>query len=224
MNSKQQNKAKKAITEESDLYSKWLDFLFNRPTNGIQSYLDFDCDEFGASNEQLVHLVGRTFAQSGSDLLKYTDDQVAVGLSFIFFNHASEVIYSIVQEGVPDTDREQAALNLKYLYRDCFAKRCANVLSHINEPGCGSLNRVCYMLWDDSPLGRWTDVVLEVMEYALYIPNYACVESALHGLGHRHCQTPEKVEEIVDRFLSKSISLRRELRQYAAKAKYGDVQ
>ena len=212
------------MTEESDLYTRWLEFLFNRPTNELQWYFALDYEEFPASNEELVHLVGRTFAQSGSDLLKYTDAQVADGLSYIFFNSASNVIYSIVQKGVPDADREQAVLNLKYLYRDCFAKRCANALSHMDESDCSSLNRVCYMLWDDSPLGRWKDVVLEVMDYALYLPNNACVESALHGLGHRHYQTSEKVEEIVDRFLNKSKNLRSELKQYAAKAKFGHVQ
>jgi len=61
------------------------------------------------------------------------------------------------------------------------------------------------------------------MEAALYLPNDACVESGLHGLGHRFHQDKARAPEIIDKFLSKTKSLRPELRQYALNAKTGRI-
>lgn len=71
---------------------------------------------------------------------------------------------------------------------------------------------------------QWKDVVLDVMEDALYIPNDACIESALHGLGHRYSQDEIKVPDIIDRFLSKAKNLNPDLRIYAQSAKTGCIQ
>jgi len=211
---------------EDQLYEKWVQFLFDRPDSAGQAewYWDTDFEEFSAPAEQQVSLIGKTFERSGTDLLKYSEIQIKNGLNYILNNAVSNTVMLIMQKGVPEDIRIDAVLKMKHLYRDCFAKRCKPVLSHLDELDAGPINSICYMLWDTSPLCQWKDVVLEVMEDALYLPNDSCIESALHGLGHRFKQDSERVPKIIDRFLTKTKRLRPELRQYALNAKTGYIQ
>jgi hypothetical protein len=211
-------------TPDSELYEKWLKFVFDRPVTRPQWFFQIDHDPFAATEDQLVDLIGETFRRSGTDLLPFSDAQVDDGLNYILFNAGSNTIFSICQKGVALEKRVDTVLNMKILYRDCYAKRCAPVLSHLDEAGSNALNHTCYMLWDASPLRSWKSVVLDVMQAALYLPNIACAESALHGLGHRAHQDRSAVSEIVDTFIRKSPGLRPELRAYALSAKHGNVQ
>jgi hypothetical protein len=197
--------------------------VFNRATTNPDWYIS-ETEEFDASQAELVYLIGRTCEQSGSDLVKYSNAQVSSGLCYMLSNSASNVVFSIIQKGVEEQDRIEAVKKLTILYRDCLAKRCDPVLSHKNEATSNPLWYICYMLWDISPLCQWNEVVIEVMEKALYLPNPACVESALHGLGHRHHQNPDIVEAVIDNFLSVCNGLRPELRLYAHQARIGNIQ
>jgi len=58
----------------------------------------------------------------------------------------------------------------------------------------------------------------------LELDHIACQESALHGLGHWAHSYPERVEKIVDEFLTHNENLRPELKQYALQARSGKVQ
>ena len=207
----------------SDLYTKWIEYLFDRPTTTPQWYFSIDIEDFPASNDEFVHLVGKTLERSGADLSRFTDAQVADGLSYIFFTHASNVITNIVQKRVPLEDRAQAVLNMKFLYRDCFAQRCLPQLTFITGKIVSPLNYVCYALWEESPLGSWKDEVIEVMEFALYLPNIACAESALRGLAQQEGRAPDRVAHVIDTYLAKSKYITPELRQYALDAKCGQV-
>lgn len=204
------------------LYKKWIQYLFNRPET--EWYWDFGLKAFEASNEELARLVSRLFENAGADLKEFSDTQVAYGLNYIFNNAISNTIFSICQKGDDEDLRINAVLNMKHLYKNCLAKRCENKLSHDQKVEVSPLNTFCYMLWDTSPLCQWKDVVLDVMEDALYIPNDACIESALHGLGHRYSQDEIKVPDIIDRFLSKAKNLNPDLRIYAQSAKTGCIQ
>jgi len=207
-------------------YTQWLQFLFDHPdpAGRPEWYWDIDLEDFDASPEDQVRLVGQTFEHAGRDLLKYSEIQIKNGFNYILNNAISNTVFLLTQKGVPEDLRIDAVLKMKNLYRDCFAKRCEPVLSHLDEPDAGPLNSICYMLWDISPLCQWKDVVLEVMEDALYIPNDACIESALHGLGHRNYQDKKRPPEIIDRFLAKTKNVRPELKQYALSAKAGRIQ
>src|SRR5262249_31399709 len=142
---------------------------------------------------------------------------------YIFYTACSDTVYLFRQSMVPEEVRLDAVRQMKHLYRDCFARRCSPSLAHLSEPG-GPLNGFCYMLWDVSPLTSWNAVVLEVMEDALDVPHDACIESALHGLGHRYFGDKERVPAIIDRFLGRATGLRPELRAYAQAARQGEIQ
>lgn len=106
------------------------------------------------------------------------------------------------------------------------------MLGHLDEPGAGPLNQICYMLWDTTPLGYWEGsseketfypVVLAVLGYALRSRNIACVESALHGLGHLRLHRERDVTPMIDEFIRSSPKLRPELRRYAENAAAGCI-
>jgi hypothetical protein len=64
---------------------------------------------------------------------------------------------------------------------------------------------------------------LDVMEAVLRLPNPACKESALHGLGHMVGHS-DRALEIIDRFLADSADLDPALLDYARAARTGCIQ
>lgn len=62
------------------------------------------------------------------------------------------------------------------------------------------------------------------MERCLALTHQACLEGALHGLGHWQSIYPERVGAVVDRFLRERNDLRPELVCYARRARDGAVQ
>jgi len=61
------------------------------------------------------------------------------------------------------------------------------------------------------------------MERILSLPSVACVESALHGLGHAHASYPGQVEQIIDRYLARGRARAAEILAYAQAARCGCV-
>ena len=120
------------------------------------------------------------------------------------------------------------------------------MLGHTSERWGNPLNYIAYMLWDVSPLiyharddNRLFSAITDVLEDALNLSNAACIESALHGLGHAQHYYPDAVELIIDRFLAGAVDeresskyegrrssrrpLRPELLKYAREAREGVV-
>jgi hypothetical protein len=55
---------------------------------------------------------------------------------------------------------------------------------------------------DDFNLHHWLyNEVLKVLEYALRLNNPACLESALHGLGHLQVYAPDRVQSIIQNLI-----------------------
>lgn len=208
-------------------YDAWIEYVFDRQVTVPEWYFSYwqdkPIEEFKATPAELVALLHQTFLRSGTDLATYSDGQVNDWLRYIF-GSSNIVFYALIEDDNPEQLRINAVAQMKHLYRECFAKRCSNTLSHLNEAGSSALNAICYMLWDISPLSHWKDVVFDIMEEALYIPHNACVESALHGLGHRAHQDRAKVEAIIDRFLLRTPHLNPALKRYALAARTGSVQ
>lgn len=67
------------------------------------------------------------------------------------------------------------------------------------------------------------EATLQVMAEMLDLPSELCQFSALHGLGHWHSRHPERVEQIVDSFVSRHKNLRPYLIEYASDARFGRV-
>lgn len=214
-------------------YTEWLKYVFDRPATSNGWYFDIeDLEAFESEPSELVELVATTFENCGRDLAPYSNEQLRYGLSYIVDSGASDVVFSLMSEHVPAERRLRAIAALKHVYSRIFEPRCEPVLGHTSEPGANALNYTCYMLWDISPLSYWERsperpifyrAVCDVLEHALKSPNRACVESGLHGLGHIYSSYPERVEEVIDRYLN-AAKPPDELRQYAINARRGYIQ
>lgn len=182
-------------------YDIWLKFVFDRTVREPAWYFDSNEPDFVADDETIIELITRTMLRSGSDLARYSNGQVDQGLNYIFNNSCSNIIFSVLDGDVAFEHKLRVIRSIKTLYKECFTPRCAPVLCHIDERGSNPLNDICYMLWDVTPLGYWDKrerkeeayaAILEVLEFALTSTNAACVESALHGLGHMYYINSEK--------------------------------
>ena len=202
-------------------YEKWLNCVFGRAANQHVSYSKFDAPT-------TVEYIHRTLVHSGSDLLRFSDKQVRNGIEGIFHESISNIIYSLKEPTVPAEARTAAIRAIKILYTDCFEKRAKPVLGHLDEPGTSPINSICYMFWEVTPISVWGnkgdceyfELTLEVLEFALYLKNPACIESALHGLGHIH---NKRVYKIIDDWIKQAKTTRSDLLRYAAQAQIGYI-
>ena len=215
-----------------DQYERWQKHVFDRPVYDPAWYFNVDAVDYQADDQTITELITTTMLRSGTDLLAYSDGPVNQGLHYIFNNSCSNVVFAILDGNFPFEQKLDAIRSIQALYRDCFTPRCAPVLSHLDEPGANPLNGICYMLWDITPLAYWEKrerkeeayaAVLDVLRFALSSPNPACVESALHGLGHMQYKIPRQVEQIVQSFIAKPQIQNEDLLQYASNASHGYV-
>jgi hypothetical protein len=214
----------------SSRYQEWLKYAFDHEVNHLlpewywEKYV-----LFSDSPVEMTELLSLTFRNAGKDLIQFTDAQVNQGIWY--FGNGANYPTMMRSSEVPLPKRLEAIENIFYLYSDCFAKRCAEILGDQSEEGT-PLNSSCYMFWDmsyltcyeDNPEGRqMRDAALKVLEKILTINHRACREGALHGLSEFFFSCPEKMQKIVDDFLSKT-KLDEKLLAYARKAREGNVQ
>ena len=214
-------------------YADWLAYVFDRPETPNGWYFDLEVEPFDGNLADIVELVALTMENCGVDLAKYSNTQVAHGLKYIFSCSCSDIVFALMDDSVAISLRLRAIASLKSLYRDCFTPRCDPALGHLSDPCENPLNYPCHMLWDFSPLSYWESrsnkytfygAVVDVLEDALLSPNPACVESALHGLGHIQSSYDDRVSQVITNYLKKNKNLLPALRAYAESAKVGNVQ
>ena len=75
----------------------------------------------------------------------------------------------------------------------------------------------------EGPSARMNLELIWVMQSTLTLKSEACWEAALHGLGHRQVFYPDEVAAAIDEFLSRNPGLDLKLRDYALKARDGQV-
>jgi hypothetical protein len=75
----------------------------------------------------------------------------------------------------------------------------------------------------ESAIHTVDEAILEVLARTLKIESEPCREGALHGLGHWGLNHPERVAEIIDRWLATAPCISPELRRYADSARAGCV-
>lgn len=216
-------------------YQDWLDFHFGRIDEESDPWkLDWD---FHDPDRIGISLFTRMLVESGRDLSVYSDRQLAIGLEGILFMSYGLLADSLMTRAPSTAAKLDACLAFKALYADCLAIRSPPVLGHLGETRGNPLERITYMLWDASPLiyfARATSetrgAFLSVLESALYLENPACIESALHGLGHVRsaglgaAPLNAELDAIIDRLLLTRRDLPAALREYAIRARNGAIQ
>lgn len=211
-------------------YETWLDWTFGRAvTDGFYPQFVDDNDEPDPMPDILaVEYLTRLFENSEEALRYYSNRQIACGLWGLGPGDA----HCAYNRTIPFERRERLIGSVATFFRDFFDPRCLTKLSHLDQVQTEPLNGICYMWWevitwgwtkDDPDAERLSAKDLDVMETVLKLPNLACKESALHGLGHmvRH---NERARTIIDRFLAEELDLCPELELYARSAITGCIQ
>lgn len=228
-------------------YADWIAYVFDRPDTGW--YFDIDRVPFDLpmNPSEFVDLVGLTLTRCGTDLAGFSNAQVKHGLNYFFNGPCSDYVYAFGETDVPLEKKVAAIRAMKHLYKDCLEARCDTGLGHLDESSNNPLNFIAYMLWDVTPIFRQnrqhevvTAAIVDVLDFALRSRNDACIEGALHGLGHERRQC-SLIDPIIDKFIATTRDasdqgtnhrghasalrpIREELRTYARCARLGRIQ
>lgn len=211
-------------------YLEWIEYVFDHPVSQPEWHRDPAVEVFEGDEEYMAMLLELTFLRSGSDLTRFTDAQVNQGLWYLASPACSKHMFTLKSRAVELDVRLDAIKAIGDLYQDCFAKRCSETLSHLDQAG-SDLNPICYMFWDINPLGslegcpneaRTADVIFGVLREIFETGHLACQEAAIHGLGEFSCFYPERVEREIDLLLKEGIS-HPDLREYAIRARSGQI-
>ncbi len=219
------------LVSQEFTFEGWVKWVFDRPVTEPAWWWDEESEEsewwewINKCPDQVVEFMTRLFEQPEQHLWEYSDEQLAQGLWFIASGDCSNHMHALKAQSVPLEARCRCVRSFYNLFAKLFAVRCEPCLSH---SASNRINMTCFMWWDLLPLGRCDLAVdkecLSVMrEILMTIPNEACMESALHGLGHWHLYYPDEVEGIIDEFLNTHPNISPELRDYAEWAREGRV-
>jgi hypothetical protein len=216
------------------VYNEVLHYLFDRPVpeRGEQEwYWNLDEPEFKATPLQWTHIQTVLFANAGTDLAPYSDDQVGMGLTHVMSNNAGDIPHMANDPSVPLTDALKMVQMLPTLWRDCLGPRLEAAPSAI---GCGSsrLHFVSHMwfdvwptFWNAQDIPEWRDAMWLTFCEMLAMPWREAQVSALHGIGHEgsRLNRPKELQAHMDAFI-RNVKNDDELRNYAQAAARGMVQ
>jgi hypothetical protein len=214
-------------------FQDWVRHVFEHPVTNPQWHFDLDADCWNGSPSTTADYLARCFEAADALLSPFSDAQVNQGLWYLANGSSSDHMFALVDEGAPWPLRRRAIQAMYDLFDQCLARRCSPHLMHLDETESSPVNMICYMWWDLLPIGSRPDEpsladvdaeCLSVMERILGLDSDACRESALHGLGHWATDYPERVGEIIDRWMRNTTHLRPELQDYALAARHGSVQ
>ncbi|WP_119304488.1 hypothetical protein [Dongia deserti] len=216
-------------------YEDWIDYVFGHavPFSEQAWYFNADEDWWDPEPAQAVAYMTQLFETPEPLAEQFADSQIGQGLYYLVDNGAGAYCRFLTDATVPIEARLACVEAMSSLFARLFQPRCEPVLSHLDEPGDNELNRICYMWWDIMPIGAVKessgsdpiqDGCLSEMEDILRLPNPACQESALHGLGHWAHAYPEFTETTINAYLAANPTLRPELVRYAHAARAGCVQ
>jgi hypothetical protein len=209
-------------------FEEWRDIVFRHDPEKVDPWWSSLAGDRWDQPNHVVDYLTRLCSDPMPALDGLTDAQINKGLWYLL--GAWSDLYSTRVT----TERSVACISAIYpLFEQVFATRCAPILSHLDEPGDNDLNSICYMWWDDIGLqvrrwdrerGEMDQAILDVLRRTLALPNIACQESALHGLGHNIRGYRDQIGGIIDEYLAANLGLHPGLRQYAENARIGHVQ
>lgn len=220
---------------DATLYADALRYLFDRPVPGRKEqewYWDMDEPMFDATPLQWTHIQTVLFANAGTDLAPYSNEQVGMGLNCVMSTNAGDIPLQVLDPSVPLADALRMLQAFPRLWIDCIGPRRANVHETIGTSS-GRLGFVCYMwfdvwptFWNARHIPEWRDAMWQLFCQMLEVPCRDVQVSALHGIGHegRALLRPRELQERVEQFIRSVPAHDEELKNYARAAARGMVQ
>jgi len=237
---KRQAKISAAMTAQAiglapALYAAALRYLFDRPVPGKNEqewYWDHNEPEFAATPLEWTRIQTVLFANAGTDLAPYNNQQVGMGLNHVMSNNAGDIPHKANDPSVPLADAMQMMKAFPSLWRDCIGPRLDQAEATGDAGSVKRLDFVCHMwfdvwptFWNARHIPEWRDAQWQVLCEMLDIPCREVQRSALHGIGHsvRYLQRDEVVRQRIARFVD-AVKDDTELVNYARAAADGMVQ
>lgn len=142
------------------LYSRQINHIFNRPITQPEWYWSDHWEEgvFEENPLSAFTFIETLLLNVQADLSPYSNDQIALGLDYVFNNSISNVSCGFKEAAVPFERKEAALRSLFSLFRDVFNPRCEAKTSAHSQETQSRLNSVCYMFWDVCPWSTWLDL------------------------------------------------------------------
>lgn len=213
-------------------FEAWLDETFGRAVAGESNpqFIYRDVMEWPApvSDADALRYLIQVFEQPEDSLRYFSDRQIAAAL----WELGPRDAHCVYNRDILTQDRMRLVASVEIFFRDFLDRRCAPALSHAADEHISPLNSACYMWWENIIMGgseedpdaaRLYDKNLDVMEAVLGLPNPACKEAAIHGLGHEVPRS-DRARAIIERFLSNPAGVDFKLIQYASTASSGCIQ
>lgn len=216
------------------VYGAAVRYLFDRPVpekSGQEWYWNIDEPEFDATPLQWTHIQTVLFANAGTDLAPYSDEQVGMGLNHVMSNNAGNIPHMVNDPSVPLADAMRMVRALPSLWRDCLGPRLSTHQSAIGSRS-DRLYFVSYMwfdvwpsFWNAKHIPQWRDAMWQVFCEMLALPWREAQVSALHGIGHEGARLKryEELQARLDAFI-RNVKDDDELKDYAQAAARGMVQ
>jgi hypothetical protein len=210
-------------------YKAFVDFLFNRDSSA-EWYFDLGFESPDLPAEVVATYATRLFQNIGGYADALSERTVCLGLNFVINPSCSNFSFAFFDVSVPERSRIDLIASMFEVFRQCFSRKCSNQLSHKETVASLTYNNVCYMWWDVLPrhgvpqqpaLESADAAIIDVLTKILALDSIACVESAIHGLGHWHAAYPDSVAKIIR---ASAPMLPSSLRAYAAAALAGNIQ
>jgi hypothetical protein len=218
-----------------ELYAAALRYLFDRPVPQAQEqewFWNIDEPAFGATPLEWTRIQTVLFAQAGTDLAAYSDEQVGMGLNYVMSNSVSDVPFAAIDANVPLDEAMRMMQAMPALWRQCIGPRLAPMRLPIGA-SAGRLAYVCYMWFDVWPTfwngrhePRWRDAVWRVLHEMLDVPCREVQVAALHGIGHcgPYLERQETIDRTIEGYIRSLDKNDRALKDYADAARRGCVQ
>jgi len=217
-------------------YERWVEHVFDHPVLPKNWWWHLsgphaESWDDGADAGRTLSYLTRLFKESGELDQRYSRAQIDQGLNYLVSSSCSNHMFAILDEGLPLGDRLACIEAIGDLYEDLLARVYGDDIAH--GSGSKDVNFALYMWWDIAPLygamqvenlADYNRTILSLFERILKLKSEACVESALHGLGHWHHYCSKEVERVVGEFLKERKDLSTRLRSYAKAARKGRVQ
>ncbi len=222
----------------ASLYQRQLNYIFNRPVTEPAWYWSNDDSEeyvFDETPESAFIFIETLFSNPKNDLSPYSDEQIGLGLNYIFNGACSNLAIDFKAANLPFDRKIKAISALFNVFEAVLNPRCANILSANSQAKLSKIQFICYMFWDICCWSDWKgadetetkgyyEAIADVMRRCLVLSNLACVESGLHGLGHLTFSQNNIAVPIIDDFIKNEKKQHNALMEYAKMARTGRIQ
>ena len=144
-------------------YQRQLNHIFNRPTTEPAWYWSDHWEEGIFEDDPLSAFVFIETLLRGAktDLSPFSNDQIGLGLTYIFDSACSNLASDFKAAEVPFERKVAALRSLFALFRDIFNPLCEAKTAAMSQDKLSPLNYICYMFWDVSPLATWIKLINE---------------------------------------------------------------